>query len=213
MEADPASGNGHFPSESDAPVPDPVSVIPPEEPSLAAPLVLAVAPDTVPPLEERVRRLEAAMKEMQETRITDRPAQEPPQPLVAVPVATPALELAVQAVPAATAPPAPAPPDVKTPENKRSWLLTDILAEARAIQFMFFDPRYRMSWGGRLFPILLLAAFVLTGWLPIAKIPLVGWLIEKSVELILCFVLFKVLSHESRRYRETAPELPPWLRL
>jgi hypothetical protein len=33
------------------------------------------------------------------------------------------------------------------------------------------------------------------------------------VQVVVGFLLFKVLAHEARRYRETAPDLPPSLRL
>jgi hypothetical protein len=44
-------------------------------------------------------------------------------------------------------------------------------------------------------------------------IPVVGGLLNKVIDLVLAFLLFKVLGHEARRYRETAPDLPPTLRL
>ena len=50
-------------------------------------------------------------------------------------------------------------------------------------------------------------------WLPFAIIPIVGPIIEKAGELVVGFMLFKVLGNEARRYRETAPDLPPSLRL
>jgi hypothetical protein len=33
------------------------------------------------------------------------------------------------------------------------------------------------------------------------------------VDLLLLYSMFKILGHEARRYRETAPDLPPSLRL
>jgi hypothetical protein len=62
--------------------------------------------------------------------------------------------------------------------------------------------------------MMLLAAFLTTGWwVPGVNIIGIGRLIEKVVELLLGFVLFKVLAHEARRYRRSAPGLPAWLRL
>jgi hypothetical protein len=97
---------------------------------------------------------------------------------------------------------------------RRTWLLLDTLAELRAILRMFVDPRYHMSLFGWLTPLLLAVAMLTSGWwLPLAAVPGVGWLLDKLVDLAICFVLFKVLGHEARRYRETAPDLPPHLRL
>ena len=39
------------------------------------------------------------------------------------------------------------------------------------------------------------------------------WLLTVPVDLLTLYGLFKILSHEARRYRETAPDLPPSLRL
>jgi hypothetical protein len=193
--------------------PNSSNVVPPEEPSFA----LTGPAETIAPLEQRVRRLEETMREIQETRIaTDRPAAVNPPPALTVPPLNLVVAQDVAVPPPIVAPPVSVPPPllVPAPEPKRSWLLTEMLSEARAIQFMFFDPRYRMSWGGRLLPLVLLAAFLtIDFWLPFVKLPGIGWILEKAVELMLTYVLFKVLGHEARRYRSTAPDLPPSLRL
>jgi hypothetical protein len=131
-----------------------------------------------------------------------------------------AAKAAMPGAPATTAPAAPqATPAVgsaagATERARRVWLLWDLVAEARAIVRMYLDPRYRLSWLGRVVPLGLVAAFVLTdSWLPMPNIPILRWLVEKAVELGIGFVLFKVLGYEARRYRETAPDLPPTLRL
>ena len=78
---------------------------------------------------------------------------------------------------------------------------------------MYVDPRYSMPWLGRLLPLVLLAAFIASYyWAPFTSVPGVGWLLNKALDLLIAFVLFKVLGHEARRYRETAPDLPPGLR-
>jgi hypothetical protein len=99
------------------------------------------------------------------------------------------------------------------PRPHRGWLLFDALAEARAMVRMYFDPRYHLPWSARILPLVLLAFILLSSWLPFMGIPLVGGLLNKVLDLILAFFLFKVLGHEARRYRETAPDLPPTLRL
>jgi hypothetical protein len=87
---------------------------------------------------------------------------------------------------------------------------------------MYVDPRYRMTWVGRIVPPLLLVAFFLAYYC-VFMIPCVGVLllasetlayqVAKVLQLVIAFVLFKVLAHEARRYRETSPDLPSSLRL
>jgi hypothetical protein len=99
------------------------------------------------------------------------------------------------------------------PGIRRTWMLLDALTELRAMYCMFFDPRYRLSWIGRLAPVVLLALIFSSWlWMPFAGILGFGWLVVKIGDVVLAFVLFKLLSYEARRYRETAPDLPPSLR-
>jgi hypothetical protein len=39
------------------------------------------------------------------------------------------------------------------------------------------------------------------------------WVLTVPVDAVLLYSMFKILGHEARRYRETAPDLPPNLRL
>jgi hypothetical protein len=99
----------------------------------------------------------------------------------------------------------------------------ELLAEARVILRMYLDPRYRMTWVGRVIPIVMLLGFlgadsVIALVLPIVgalllKTPVIGFLLTKAVELVFAYVLFKVLAQEARRYRETSPDIPHSLRL
>ena len=95
----------------------------------------------------------------------------------------------------------------------RPWAIREILAELLAMFYMFVDPRYRLSWPGRVIPPVLLALFLTTGWWAPYFLCGLGEIFRKPMELILCFGLIKLLSYEARRYRETAPDLPPSLRL
>ena len=81
--------------------------------------------------------------------------------------------------------------------------------------WMFFDPRYHLSWAARLAPLGFVALiFTSYYWTPGTSLPFfVGTVVEKLCDLILAYFLFKLLSYESRRYRETAPDLPHSLRL
>jgi hypothetical protein len=95
-------------------------------------------------------------------------------------------------------------------------LLLDMLAEARAMVRMFVDPRYNLGWFARLVPLVLIVAIVTSLiWIPgIHLMPdWIAQVVSKIVDLILAYFLFKILIREARRYRETAPDLPPSLRL
>jgi hypothetical protein len=184
---------------------------------------LATPEALLSPLEERVRRLEAALAELQRDRVTTspRPAHGKQQITAEPPVASRAPEQKIVAgVPVA----APANPSTLGPRphgKKAGWLLWELVAEARVIARMYVDPRYRMTWVGRIVPPVLLAAFFFAYYC-VFLFPCVGVLmlasetvayqVAKVLQLLIAFVLFKVLSNEARRYRETSPDLPPSLR-
>jgi hypothetical protein len=234
--------NGHDgarPEERSAPAEAPAPDAPPGEPVLTAPddsppsqppvapLALLPPEASLSPLEERLRRLEDALAQMQdvkgmETRVAERVAvrlgREPP---AAVPVAPPPtvstagmlLDAGKRLLGAAATAVKKAPGEVK-----RAALFWEAVAEGRAILRMYLDPRYRLSWLGRLVPPALVLLIVTSGWwVPGGSVPVFGTyvhpLLNKGIDLLLAFVLFKVLGHEARRYRETAPDLPPNLRL
>ena len=108
-----------------------------------------------------------------------------------------------------------APPSMVPHSVHHAWLLLDALAELRGMYWMFFDPRYHLSWAARLAPLGFVALiFTSYYWTPGTSLPFfVGTVVEKLCDLILAYFLFKLLSYESRRYRETAPDLPHSLRL
>lgn len=190
----------------------------------------------VPALEERVRRLEDVIATLQDTRALEDRVVERVAARVGpangngvresagliieagrhlLPAAVGALAQGADAAEAhAQAQPQPATP------GRRPWLLFEIYAELRATVRMYVDPRFRLTWRARLLPLILLAAIATSGlWLPgndfLNKITLniVGTLYEKVVDLLLAFVLFKVVHREVTRYRNTSPDLPPSLRL
>lgn len=171
------------------------------EPSLAPPLAIPIAESGLS-LEQRVRRLEDALAQLQEQRIGETRILAPPlEPRpVDPPPAIPVPPTGVMASPGGA--------------TRLLWLLWDAWAEARAIFRMFIDPRYHLPWSARFPPLVLLAAIVTSYyWLPGTAIPLFGLGFNKAVDLVLAFVLFKWLGHEARRYRRTSPDLPPSLRL
>jgi hypothetical protein len=190
--------------------------------------------EEVASLEQRVRRLEDAVATMQDTRqleerVVERLTRQAP---VATPAAVAApnssgllLEASRRLLPAAVdviqaeARSADAQARHANPQATRpAWLLVDTYAEVRAMFYMYVDPRYRMTWTGRVVPLVLLAA-VLTSmfWFPFLGAayqvsPFVGILLMKPIDLVLAFFLFRILGREARRYRETAPDLPPAIR-
>jgi hypothetical protein len=171
------------------------------------------------PLEERLRRLEAAFAVLQAQPPTAVPIGKSSQRFTAEPPAAIPITATNQIAPASSLSPTTfslLANLVPRPAGKKAgWLLLELLAEARVILRMYVDPRYRMTWVSRLVPPLLLLLFFFPGWL----LPIVGILLNtvpllaNLVRLPIAFILFKVLGHEARRYRECTPDLPPSLRL
>jgi hypothetical protein len=194
-----------------------------------------------PPLEERLRRLEDALAQIPDPkqiensiaqRVAERLTTERPVPVAQIaPAPTPSARagvtlptgmildigkriLTTTGNTASTASASEHQESALSSGVRRTILFFDMLTEARAIWCMYTDPRYKMSWAGRLVP-LMLAVFLLTSafLVPGAQITGVGTIIDKLADLIPAFILFKLLSYEARRYRETAPDLPADLRL
>jgi hypothetical protein len=171
-------------------------------------------------LEQRLRRLEDALAGLQdvrhiEDRVVERISRQKPAPPTAAGNSSSVfseagrslLPSAMDFLPGATRPSAP-----------RTWLPFDLYGEARAMFYMFVDPRYRLSWEGRIIPPVIVGLIVFSWvWVPGAVI-LYGvsqWLailLVKAVDLLLALVMYKVLSREAARYRATAEELPPYFR-
>ncbi len=93
----------------------------------------------------------------------------------------------------------------------RPWLFFDAYAELRTMVRMFLDPRYRPTWPARIAPVALLA-LILTSWIWLPGTSLfptsIMTLVDKTVDLVLAFLAFKILHREVRRYREVVPDLP-----
>lgn len=186
------------------------SVLPPVAPLLqAAPLS---------PLEERILRLEAELSQLRT------PASGDPRNAAqhGAPVRTGAAfwsNLGTRLI-SSSGPKAAAPQRTEglasmiPPGVHRTWMLLDALTELRAMYCMFFDPRYRLSWMGRLAPVVIFGLIFSSWlWMPFAGLTGFGWIVVKLGDVVLAYALFKLLSYEARRYRETAPDLPPSLRL
>jgi hypothetical protein len=186
-------------------------------------------PDSLSPLEQRIRRLEDALAHLQmmrgmDTRVIERPtaaAAEPPPAPAGGPLSPSSAALLLgagkrllgAAADAVMQPASPVPPPGFS-SGRRLGPLADLLAQMRAAVRMYVDPRYKQSWPGRLLLPFLFAAIVLSYyWVPGSSIWLVGPILVKTADLLLAYVFYKVLSREARRYRATAPDLPPTLRL
>jgi hypothetical protein len=92
------------------------------------------------------------------------------------------------------------------PLQHHPWLIFDALAEARAMFRMYFDSRYRVSWIARITPLLGCILLVLS-WFLISGIWLVGPIIDKCFDLVLAFVVYKVLHREVQSYRLAIADL------
>jgi hypothetical protein len=166
---------------------------------------------SLPALELRVRRLEDAFAAIQDTtqmedrvvrRLADRLSRNggdalPTTTDVIIDGGRPLLPIPVAVLPSPDRP-APEPP-------RRSWLLIEALAELRSIWRMYVDPRYRLTWEGKLFP-LLIVALMAASWFMIGSLPVIGSLLDRAVMLVLAFFLYKVLGREARRYQAMVPD-------
>ncbi len=158
--------------------------------------------------EDRMRRLENAVAELHNTgpleerivervvaRILRKPVEARREPTEIV------LEAARTLLPVPLPPPAVlVQRDPKGPPRPHSAM--GFLAEIRAIIAMYFDPRYRLSWVGRLAPLVAVILMFFCWWF-LSAIPIVGLLLDKVLDVGLILVAYKVLAHEARRYLET----------
>lgn len=169
--------------------------------------------DAVEALERRVLRLEQAVAalgdtQLMEDRVVERVAQRAETnqnggllsgasrlwKREKKPVSSPdiALEPVVE--------PAPAPASAIAPAG---WLITEFIHELRTVSRMFGDYRYRMSWTGRIIPIVCIVLAVLS-YFVVRMIPLVGWAIDSVIGIVLVVIVYKALSREVRRYHSGA---------
>jgi hypothetical protein len=148
-------------------------------------------------LEERVQRLEEAVESLKDTtaleerivlRVTERLTKAPSSDKV---VAGP--------------PPSPPPPldGVGRVRGSHAWLFYDMIADARLMVIMLLDRRYAMAWTTHMVVWLFIPAILLSSWwFPLSYLPLVGHYLDKILDLLLAFCVYKALSRETRRYRE-----------
>src|SRR5262249_51477141 len=87
----------------------------------------------------------------------------------------------------------------------RSWLILDVLNELRVMLRMLVDPRYHLTWLGRVVPLAVLALICLSdceqmGVLsPWNLIPFQKYYLNKVFQIALIFIMFKHLTQEANR--------------
>jgi hypothetical protein len=189
-----------LPAATDAPPPSEVSPL--GEPSATAPAAMLPLPDAPAPM---ARALPADVAT----------AIAPVATVIALPAPLPDPPVAVIA-PTVTEPTGPV---SRVSWLWRSWLFLDILHEFRVTLRMLVDPRYRLTWPGRIVPIVVLVLIVLSDFEKLAFLfpwnlaPGVGYYCNKIFQIALSFIMFKVLEREVVRYREKVPDAPRPLRL
>jgi hypothetical protein len=83
-----------------------------------------------------------------------------------------------------------------------TWLLLDVVREFRLIVRMLMDYRYRMTWTGRVVPLVALG-IVFFSWVLIGgRFLYLGDWVDKVIDAVLVVVVYKVLGREARRYQE-----------
>jgi hypothetical protein len=73
---------------------------------------------------------------------------------------------------------------------------------------MFFDRRYRVAWQARIVPIVAVTCFLFS-WFFVDSMRLIGPFLDKTFDVLLICIVYKVLSREAQRYRQAVAGLPP----
>jgi hypothetical protein len=178
-------------------------------PHIDEPASVLPAVDPVAALEARLVRLEDAVVMLQTKALEDRMAERTKERAAEKASAEPAGDAVHPAGPELAAAAAEqtvrsALPTLGAKLADAPWLVLDVWREMVTIFQMFFDIHYRVAWTTRLLTIFLLTAIFISRWLnPFSSVPIIGYLLEKVVDLALAIVMAKALSREARRYLET----------
>ena len=82
-------------------------------------------------------------------------------------------------------------------------LLFNILIDARLMFLMFFDKRFVLAGTTHLAVWLFIPAILTSSWwFPAAYLPFLGQFLDKLLDLLLAFCVYRALSREVGRYRE-----------
>ncbi len=85
-----------------------------------------------------------------------------------------------------------------------AWLFVDMFVDGRLMCLMLWDKRYTMAWTTHLVVWLFIPAIITSRWwFPASYIPFIGGFADKILDLLLAFGVYKALSREVKRYRNT----------
>ena len=95
---------------------------------------------------------------------------------------------------------------------RRCWLLAEFFHDIGTTFRMYLDPRYRVRRGTQFVVPMVLGLFALNCiafnlWL---TVPIVSSALEKIFDVLLAVLLYKVLSREIERYRQTIAQMVAW---
>lgn len=86
---------------------------------------------------------------------------------------------------------------------RTGWTIWEMFGEMKALFWTLFDRRYHRAWMTRVITLVLVALILVSQWwVPLAKVDFIGGVLDKIADLLLCVILFALLSIETRRYKE-----------
>jgi hypothetical protein len=202
-----ASGLGNMIDHGSLPESFPYSA---SDPPRAVPVATSMDP-----LETRVQRLEDAVAGLQDTRqLEERVVQRLSGQIASERVraassaSTMVLEAGQRLLPASLGVMAAGSHAAAGTVRRALGALLDACGDLRSIVNMFFDHRYRLGWSVRLLPLTALVVILLS-WFFLSGIWVIGPWLDKAVDLLLAFFVYRVLSCEAARYRQTVGSFPP----
>jgi hypothetical protein len=165
----------------------------------------------------RLRRLEAAIVAMQDTRLMEerliervhKRLETNPLPSAATGVLIDAgknlLPTAMRALNEATAPAGYVP--VST--GSKGWIPLELLTEFRTFWNMVLDFRFHVSWTAKLVPLAALSIAVISWIFFRGVVPILCPIVDYMLWMFLTVVVYKTWLREANRYREQTYYLPP----
>ncbi len=153
---------------------------------------------TAAELEARVGRLEKAVTALSDTHLMeDRVTEQVVKRLERSPGKARAEGQSSSPPAAMLAPPA-------EDARRRYWLPFEIWGEVRTFIRALGDHRYPFSFWGRFGWLAVGTAYFVVMY-TIGLMPVIGWIIERLIDIVLAVILYKILSREVARYRAMFP--------
>jgi len=191
--------------------------------------------DRMRTMEDRLMRLEELLTAQAQAKATVPPTEvaeiappadeDTPVAEIAPPVAPLISDAPVATVldaPLASVAPTATPAGPQVRRGWQSWFVIQSLRlgfnNFRLFLRMYVDPRYRMTWLGRLVPLAFFLYLILPDWEIFSflffwrAVPMFGNLFDMTVLLTFGWVTVKVLGWEMRRYQDVVPDVPDVLR-